>query len=294
MEELQMLNPVPKVAAIHDLSGYGRGSLTTVIEVLATMGIQPCPLPTAILSTHTGGFKDYKFIDLTDELPEYIDHWNSLNLKFDAIYSGFLGSTKQVEIVIDFIKRFKREEQYVIIDPVLGDNGQTYDTFGPEMVEKMRSLVKQADIITPNITEAQFLLNEKENLIKTDETAKEWLKKLSDFGPKMVIITSVPGYKEKEKTSVLGYDKYDDRFWKVDCDYIPANFPGTGDLFTSILVGSILKGDSLPMAIDRAVQFISLAVRTTYGYDFPEREGVLLERILGNLNLPIHGKSYEL
>ena len=289
-----MLNPVPKVAAIHDLSGYGRGSLTTVIEVLATMGIQPCPLPTAILSTHTGGFKDYKFIDLTDELPEYIDHWNSLNLKFDAIYSGFLGSTKQVEIVIDFIKRFKREEQYVIIDPVLGDNGQTYDTFGLEMVEKMRSLVKQADIITPNITEAQFLLNEKENLIKTDETAKKWLKKLSDFGPKMVIITSVPGYKNKEKTSVLGYDKYDDRFWKVDCDYIPANFPGTGDLFTSILVGSILKGDSLPMAIDRAVQFISLAVRTTYGYDFPEREGVLLERILGNLNLPIHGKSYEL
>ncbi len=289
-----MLNPVPKVAAIHDLSGYGRGSLTTVIEVLATMGIQPCPLPTAILSTHTGGFKDYKFIDLTDELPEYIDHWNSLNLKFDAIYSGFLGSTKQVEIVIDFIKRFKREEQYVIIDPVLGDNGQTYDTFGPEMVEKMRSLVKQADIITPNITEAQFLLNEKENLIKTDEIAKKWLKKLSDFGPKMVIITSVPGYKNKEKTSVLGYDKYDDRFWKVDCDYIPANFPGTGDLFTSILVGSILKGDSLPMAIDRAVQFISLAVRTTYGYDFPEREGVLLERILGNLNLPIHGKSYEL
>src|SRR6056297_276549 len=175
MEELQMLNPVPKVAAIHDLSGFGRGSLTTVIEVLATMGIQPCPLPTAILSTHTGGFKDYKFIDLTDELPEYIDHWNSLNLKFDAIYSGFLGSTKQVEIVIDFIKRFKREEQYVIIDPVLGDNGQTYDTFGLEMVEKMRSLVKQADIITPNITEAQFLLNKKENLIKTDEAAKKWL-----------------------------------------------------------------------------------------------------------------------
>lgn len=289
-----MLNPVPKVAAIHDLSGYGRGSLTTVIEVLATMGIQPCPLPTAILSTHTGGFKDYKFIDLTKELPEYIDHWDSLNLKFDAIYSGFLGSTKQVEIVIDFIKRFKSEQQYVIIDPVLGDNGQTYDTFGPEMVEKMRSLVKKADIITPNITEAQFLLNKKENLIKNDETAKIWLKNLADFGPKMVIITSVPGYKEKEKTSVLGYDKNDDRFWKVDCDYIPANFPGTGDLFTSILVGSILKGDSLPMAIDRAVQFISLAVRTTYGYDFPEREGVLLERVLGNLNLPIHGKSYEL
>jgi len=289
-----MLNPVPKVAAIHDLSGYGRGSLTTVIEVLATMGIQPCPLPTAVLSTHTGGFKDYKFIDLTEELPEYINHWETLNLDFDAIYSGFLGSTKQVDIVIDFIKRFKREEQYVIIDPVLGDNGQTYDTFGPAMVKKMKSLVKEADIITPNITEAQFLLDKKENLINNHKVAKNWLKKLSDFGPNVVVITSVPGYKDKEKTSVLGYDKNYNRFWKVDCDYIPANFPGTGDLFTSILVGSILTGDSLPMAIDRAVQFISLAVRTTYGYDFPEREGVLLERILGNLNLPIHGKSYEL
>ncbi|MGM0445549.1 MAG: pyridoxamine kinase [Bacillota bacterium] len=289
-----MLKPVPKVAAIHDLSGFGRGSLTTVIEVLATMGIQPCPLPTAVLSTHTGGFKDYKFIDLTEELPEYIDHWEAINLDFDAIYSGFLGSTKQVDIVIDFIKRFKREQQYVIIDPVLGDNGKTYDTFGPAMVKKMKLLVKEADIITPNITEAQFLLDKKENLISSDKIAKKWLKELSEFGPNMVIITSVPGYTDKEKTSVLGYDKNDDRFWKVDCDYIPANFPGTGDLFTSILVGSILTGDSLPMAIDRAVQFISLAVRTTYGYDFPEREGVLLERILGNLNLPIHGKSYEL
>jgi pyridoxine kinase len=287
-------NPVPKVAAIHDISGYGRGSLTTVIEVLATMGIQPCPVPTAVLSTHTGGFKDYKFIDLTEELPEYINHWDNLNIEFEAIYSGFLGSEEQIEIVIDFIKRFKREEQYVIIDPVLGDNGKTYDTFGPKMVQKMRKLVKNADIITPNITEAKFLLDKEENKIKSDDTAKEWLKELSSFGPEMVVITSVPGYNKKERTSVLSYQKNDNRFWKVDCDYVPANFPGTGDLFTSILVGSILTGDSLPMAIDRAGQFISMAVRTTYGYDFPEREGVLIERVLANLNLPISGKSYEI
>ncbi len=289
-----MKNPVPKVAAIHDISGYGRGSLTTVIEVLATMGIQPCPLPTAVLSTHTGGFKDYKFIDLTEELPEYINHWESLAIDFDAIYSGFLGSIHQIEIVIDFIKRFKRDEQYVIIDPVLGDNGETYDTFGPEMVNNMRKLVKKADLITPNITEAKFLLKKDKNGIKSDEKAKEWLRDLSSFGPDMVVITSVPGYTSKEKTSVLAYQKKEDRYWKVDCDYIPANFPGTGDLFTSILVGSILSGDSLPMAIDRAVQFISMAVRTTYGYDFPEREGVLIERVLANLNLPITGKSYEI
>ena len=289
-----MKNPVPRVAAVHDISGFGRGSLTTVIEVLATMGVQPCPLPTAVLSTHTGGFKDYKFIDLTDELPEYINHWENLKIDFDAIYSGFLGSERQVEIVIDFINRFKREEQYVIIDPVLGDNGVTYDTFGPVMINKMRKLVKKADIITPNITEAKFLLDKEKNEINSDKMAKNWLKELSDFGPTMVVITSVPGYTKTEKTSVLAYHKKDDRYWKVDCDYVPANFPGTGDLFTSILVGSILTGDSLPMAIDRAAQFISMAVRTTYGYDFPEREGVLIERVLANLNLPITGKSYEI
>ena len=289
-----MKNPVPRVAAVHDISGFGRGSLTTVIEVLATMGVQPCPLPTAVLSTHTGGFKDYKFIDLTDELPEYINHWENLKIDFDAIYSGFLGSERQVEIVIDFINRFKREEQYVIIDPVLGDNGVTYETFGPVMINKMRKLVKKADIITPNITEAKFLLDKEKNEINSDKMAKNWLKELSDFGPTMVVITSVPGYTKTEKTSVLSYHKKDDRYWKVDCDYVPANFPGTGDLFTSILVGSILTGDSLPMAIDRAAQFISMAVRTTYGYDFPEREGVLIERVLANLNLPITGKSYEI
>ncbi len=289
-----MQKPVPRVAAIHDLSGFGRGSLTTVIQVLATMGIQPCPLPTAVLSTHTGGFEHYRFVDLTDKIPDFIDHWEELEIDFDAIYSGFLGSKNQIEIVIDFIKRFKNKKQYVIIDPVLGDNGNLYDIFDTEMVDNMKKLVKKADIITPNLTEAQFLLNKKQKSIENDEDAKMWLKQLSSFGPSIVVITSVLGYNKKEKTSVLAYHRQDNRFWKVDCDYIPANFPGTGDLFTSILVGSILTGDSLPMAIDRSVQFISMAVRATYGYDLPEREGVLLERVLANLNIPITGNSYEI
>ena len=289
-----MQKPVPRVAAIHDLSGFGRGSLTTVIQVLATMGIQPCPLPTAVLSTHTGGFEHYRFVDLTDKIPDFIDHWEELEIEFDAIYSGFLGSKNQIEIVIDFIKKFKNKKQYVIIDPVLGDNGNLYDTFDIEMVDNMKKLVKKADIITPNLTEAQFLLDKKQKRIENDEDAKMWLKQLSSFGPSIVVITSVLGYNEKEKTAVLAYHRKDNRFWKVDCDYIPANFPGTGDLFTSILVGSILTGDSLSMAIDRAVQFISMAVRATYGYDLPEREGVLLERVLANLNIPITGNSYEI
>ncbi len=288
-----MNTPVPRVAAVHDLSGFGRSSLTVVIPVLSTMGIQVCPLPTAVLSTHTGGFTDYKFVDLTEHLPEYIAHWEKLAIKFDGIYSGFLGSIKQIDIVADFIRKFQREDQLVIIDPVMGDNGETYGPFGPDMIKRMKGFIGLADIITPNLTEASFLLDEDYKEDIGIRKIKEWLIKLSAKGPEIVIITSVTEGK-KDKTSVIAYNKKDGRFWKVDCDFIPANFPGTGDTFTSVIVGSILTGDSLPLALDRAVQFISTAVRTTYGYDYPEREGVLLERILDNLKSPIMSHSYEI
>jgi len=285
--------PVPRVAAIHDLSGFGRSSLTVVIPVLSTMGIQVCPLPTAVLSTHTGGFTDYKFIDLTEHLPEYIEHWQKLDLQFESIYSGFLGSIKQIDIVANFIKNFKKEEQQVVVDPVMGDNGKTYGPFGPDMIERMKELITQADIITPNLTEAAFLLDKdySEKIPKSE--LKEWLWQLSQKGPEVVIITGVLEG-EGKKTAVLAYNKDDGRFWKVDCDFIPAQFPGTGDAFTSVIVGSLLKGDSLPLALDRAVQFISTAVRTTYGYNYPEREGVMLERVLDNLKSPIISHSYEI
>jgi len=288
-----MNSPVPRVAAVHDLSGFGRSSLTVVIPVLSTMGIQVCPLPTAVLSTHTGGFKDYKFIDLTEHLTEYIAHWQKLGIKFDSIYSGFLGSIQQIDIVADFIKKFSTKEQLVVIDPVLGDNGKTYGPFGPDMIKRMKGFIGQADIITPNLTEALFLLDEDYREDVNKDEIKEWLMQLANKGPQIVIITSVTE-KDGDKTSVIAYNKNDGRFWKVDCDFIPADFPGTGDTFTSVVVGSILKGDSLPLALDRAVQFISIAVRTTYGYDYPEREGVMLERVLDNLKSPIISHSYEI
>lgn len=289
-----MMNPVSRVAAIHDLSGFGRASLTVVIPILSTMGIQVCPLPTAVLSTHTGGFDKYKFIDLTDHMEEYIQHWRSLNLKFDCIYSGFLGSPRQIGIISKFIHQFSSKEQLVVIDPVLGDNGRLYKSFGQEMVGKMADFISQADIITPNITEAALLLNEpyKENFEEKEQ--KEWLHRLAEKGPKIVIITSVPDAQSRKSTSVIAYNREDGRFWKVKCDYIPAHFPGTGDSFTSVLVGSILNGDSLPIALDRSVQFISNAIRASYGYKYPEREGVLLERVLGNLNAPVMSSSYEI
>jgi pyridoxine kinase len=284
---------VKKVAAIHDLSGFGRTSLTVVMPILSTMSHQVCPMPTALLSTHTGGFTGYSFIDLTDSMQSFADHWKSLGLDFDAIYSGFLGSPKQIDIISNFIDDMKKDYTLTVVDPVLGDNGKLYDTMGPDMIVKMRELVKKADVITPNFTEAAFLLDEDYDLNISEEKVKEWLKRLSDMGPEIAIITSVP-QKGDDMTSVIAYNREDGRFWKVSCVYIPAHFPGTGDMFASVIVGSMLNGDSLPLALDRGVQFITAAIRASYGFVYPQREGVLLEKVLEYLKQPVFNSSYEL
>ena len=282
-----MKNPVSRVAAIHDLSGFGRASLTVIIPILSTMGVQVCPLPTAVLSTHTGGFKRFCFTDLTDEMPGIIAHWKSLEIVFDAIYSGFFGVFRQVDIVRDFIDTFGRPDQRVVVDPVMGDNGKAYETMNADIIQKMRQLVAKADIITPNFTEAAFLLDRPYCDTMPEEQIKEWLVRLSDLGPEQVIVTSVPVPGKKKISSVIAFERKDGRFWKVDCTYIPAYYPGTGDAFASVIVGSLLQGDSLPIALDRAVQFVSTAIRTTFGYNYPTREGVILERVLQHLNAPV-------
>ena len=289
-----MVKPVKRVAAIHDMSGFGRASLSMVIPILSTMKAQVCPLPTAVLSTHTGGFTDYNFVDLTDTMKATMEHWKKLNIDFDCIYSGFLGSTKQIDIVSEFIDDFGNKESLVVVDPVMGDNGDLYQTMDKAMVENMKKLIKKADIITPNFTEAIYLLDEENREHIDEEKIKDWLIRLSDMGPNIVIITSVPEDKEHKKTSVVAYDRGCNRFWKVSCQYIPAHFPGTGDGFTSVLVGSLLQGDSLPIALDRGVQFITSCIRASYGFDYPEREGVLLELVLENLKMPVLMSSYEL
>ena len=158
----------------------------------------------------------------------------------------------------------------------------------------MKRLVGMADVITPNFTEAAFLLDEPFKEIIEESEIKEWARRLSDKGPRMVVISSVPVPSKKRVSSVVAFDRDDGRFWKVDCDYIPAYYPGTGDAFASVIVGSLLQGDSLPIALDRAVQFISMAIRATFGYTYPAREGVMLERVLANLRAPVTSWSYEM
>ena len=289
-----MLSVIQRVAAIHDLSGFGGGSLSAVIPILSALGIQVCSLPTAILSTHTGGFTNFHFRDLTSDMRHIIDHWRQLSLSFAGIYSGFLGSPEQIDIVTDFIKTFRTGSTLVVVDPVLGDDGKLYDTMDRSMVDGMRSLVSSADVITPNITEAALLLGKAGPLaISGTKEIKDWARALSDLGPHCVIITSVPE-EHGRGTSVVAFDKDVNRFWKVACPYIPACYPGTGDIFASVITGSLLQGDSLPLSLDRAVQFVSMAIRATFGHNFPEREGVFLERVLPSLNAPVSMSSFEL
>ena len=286
-------NEVKKVAAIHDLSGMGRVSLTVVIPILSSMGFQVCPLPTAILSNHTQ-YPDFTFLDLTDEMPRIIAEWKRLEVEFDAIYTGYLGSPRQIQIVSDFIRDFRRKDSLTVIDPVLGDNGKLYSNFNESMVVEMQHLVTHADVITPNLTELFYLLDRPYKESNTDQELKEYLRCLSDKGPEVVIITSVPVLDEPHKTSVYAYNRRGNRYWKITCPYLPAHYPGTGDTFTSVITGALLQGDSLPIALDRATQFILQGIRATFGYEYDNREGILLEKVLHNLDMPIQSSSYEL
>lgn len=292
-----MDNIVKKVAAIHDLSGYGRSSLTSIIPILSSMKLQVCPVPTAVLSTHTGGFEGFSFLDLTDYMEQHIAHWKKLGLEFDCIYSGFLGSPRQIKIVADFVDFFGHKNNLTVIDPVLGDNGRLYGTMGNEMVEEMKKLIGKADIITPNFTEVTFLLDKEYKKEISESEVKEWLIELAAMGPKIVIATSVPdedSHSTDKKTNVVAYDRENNVFWKVSCKYIPASYPGTGDAYTSVVIGSLLQGDSLPIAIERGVQFITQCILASYGFKYPNREGVLLERMLDVLKMPTISSSYEL
>lgn len=292
-----MDNIVKKVAAIHDLSGYGRSSLTSIIPILSSMKLQVCPVPTAVLSTHTGGFEGFSFLDLTDYMEQHIAHWKKLGLEFDCIYSGFLGSPRQIKIVAGFVDFFGHKNNLTVIDPVLGDNGRLYGTMGKEMVEEMKKLIGKADIITPNFTEVTFLLDKEYKKEISETEIKEWLIELAAMGPKIVIATSVPdedSHSTDRKTNVVAYDRENNIFWKVSCKYIPASYPGTGDAYTSVVIGSLLQGDSLPIAIERGVQFITQCILASYGFKYPNREGVLLERMLDVLKMPTISSSYEL
>ena len=276
-----MIN-TPRVAAIHDMSGFGRCSLTVVIPVLSAMGVQCCPLPTAFLSTHTGGFQGFTFLDMTEEMPKVAEHWKSLGLTFAAIYSGFLGSERQIGIVADFIRDFRTPDTVVVVDPVMGDDGQAYQTYTPAMCGGMARLAELADVITPNLTEAAFLLGLDYRELPTDgDGLRRVAEELSLDGKRSVALTGAslaPG-----KTGAMCFDARTGRTEAVQTDFIAHPLHGTGDVFASVLTGALVKGVSLVEAASQAVDFIHACAVRTVAQDLPLREGVDFEPLLGML-----------
>ena len=270
--------PTPRVAAIHDLSCFGRCSLTIALPVLSAMGCQCCPLPTALLSAHTG-FTGGSFLDLTEEMQHIADHWARIDIHFDGIYSGFLGSAAQIGTVRQFIGRF-RGTGLVVIDPVLGDHGQAYRTCTPELCNGMRRLAESADIITPNLTEASLLLEQPYETIQAIDPA-EIVRRLSLEGRRSVVLT---GYSTGDgQTGALCFDRADGSIQAVQVQRVPRDFSGTGDLFTSVLTGAMVKGVPLIQAARTAADFVQSCAARTLAAGNTDDEGVDFEPLLGTL-----------
>lgn len=269
-----------KVVAIHDLSGMGRCSLSVALPILSVLKSQCCPFPTAILSNQTG-YPEFSFLDLTSEMKNYKNIWSNLGVEFDCIYSGFLGSKYQVDIVLEFINDNKNS--FLVVDPVMGDNGSIYPVFDNDMCIKIKSLVKYANLITPNITEALILLNE--DYTNTNLNIKEIMpiaKRLSDLGPEKVVIT---GVLSGNKIINIAYEKDIDSYYIIECDYNKISYSGTGDIFTSIITGMVINGFSLYDSVKKASDFIHKSVSYTSKFKTDRNDGVFFEMFLSDLIL---------
>lgn len=276
------MTKTPKVAAIHDMSGFGRCSLTIVMPVLSAMGAQCCPLPTAYLSTHTGGFPGNTFLDMTDAMAEAMAHWKQLDLRFDAIYTGFMGKREQMELSSAFIRAVRDENTIVVVDPVMGDHGRLYRTYTPEMCAEMRKMAEEADVIVPNRTEAAILLDVPyEHLEMSRSGAEEIVRRLSMDGRRSVVLTGVS--LEEGKTGAACFDRQTGAVEFVQKDFVGSSFHGTGDLFASVLTGALVNGKNLAAAADKAAEFVRLCVAYTAPQNTPEREGVDFEPMLPHL-----------
>jgi len=269
-----------RVAAIHDISGFGRCSLTVALPIISAAGIECSVVPTAVLSTHTGGLSGFTYRDLTDDMLPICQHWDKLGIGFDAVYSGFLGSFRQVEIVSQFIDTFRREDNLIMVDPVMADNGVLYKTFSQDFPAEMRKLCAKADLIVPNMTEAALLLEE--NYYEgpyTQDFIKNTLKKLASLGCKQVVLTGVC-FNESE----IGAASYDGcEIAYLVAPRLPGFYHGTGDIFGSALLAGLLNGLNLHKSTEMAVGFVAEGIRRTYEAGTDPRFGINFEAGLETL-----------
>lgn len=271
----------PRAALFHDLSGFGKCSLTVALPILSAAGIEASCIPTAVLSTHTGGFEGFTFRDLTEDLPAFLKHWEDLGLNFDAVYSGYLGSPKQADILLDFVDKTEGNPIFYV-DPVMADNGSLYPGFDQSMVEAMKKVAARADYLLPNMTEAAFLLDEDyQPGPYTEEYVRGVAKRLSELGPRAIILTGI-GF-DDHTTGAYIYDREKDESAYVPSDLLPGMFHGTGDVFSSYVLSGIMNGLSLENAVKIAVDLTSHAIAKTIVMKKPTREGVEFEHTLRDL-----------
>ena len=276
-----------QVLAIHDLSCVGRCSLTVALPVLSACGIHTSALPTALLSTHTGEFTGYTCLDLTEEMRAIGDHFATLPLRFNGLYTGFLGSFAQIELVGEVLTRYRRADGLTLVDPVMADHGRLYATYTREMAEGMGELCRLADVIVPNLTEACILLDRPYDPNPDEGSVRDLLEALaSRYGCGQVIVT---GVSLGDQLGACGFCAADGSFSYAGAQRLPQVFYGTGDVFASALMGAMLCGKSTAEAARVAVDFTHLAMLHTLDNGLPLRYGVAFEQaipwLVSSLNL---------
>lgn len=272
-------NNQKKIAIINDISGFGKCSISVALPIISHMGIQGCPLPTSIFSNHTG-FPDFYYKDFTEHMEKYIEQWKKLDLHFNAIASGFLGSIDQITIVENFIDDFKDDNTIVVIDPVMGENGKTYATYTPKMCSEMKRLARRADILTPNVTEACILTNTpyKDTGWKKTELY-DLAKRLSDLGAKKVVISGI------HMGEYLGNAVYDcdSGFCILRQKKAGVLRSGTGDIFASIIAADAVNNVDFKESVKKSAGFVKQCIIETEKHSIPLTDGVCFEQVLHKL-----------
>ena len=273
-----------RILTVQDISCVGRCSLTVALPIISAAGVEAGVLPTAVLSTHTA-FPKFTFCDLTGEIEKISETFEELSIDFDAIYTGYLGSFRQLALVSDLIDRHKTDKCAVLIDPAMADNGKLYTGFTPDFARAMAGLSAKADLVVPNLTEACFMLDIPYPETYTEDYIKDILKKLTDLGAKRAALTGISF--DPEKLGVYAYDSTTDSYFSYYNDKMPVAYHGTGDIFASATLGAMMQGhtveSALAVAVDYTLECIKLTMqdenRRTYGVNFEEAIPYYIERL---------------
>lgn len=273
-----------RIVTIQDISCVGKCSLTVALPIISAMGVEAAILPTAVLSTHTM-FQNFTCKDLTDQVEPIAEHWKKESFAFDAVYTGYLGSFEQIDLMKKFFDEFNTESNILFVDPAMADNGKLYPAFDEVFAKHMATLCGKADIIVPNITEACFMTGMEYKTEYDESYIKEMLQKLCNLGAKISILTGVSF--AEGKTGVMGYDKAKDEFSYYEHDRLPVSYHGTGDIFSSTCVGAMMNGMDWKEAVKVAADYTAECIRLTlkdpakpwYGVNFEEAIPYLIKRI---------------